>query len=67
MRETLAPQQIAEAKLHAVYTPLCGTGNKPVREMLRRLGAQVTVVSCQEQPDGDFKTCEYPNPRPTRP
>ena len=62
MRETLAPQQIAEAKLHAVYTPLCGTGNKPVREMLRRLGAQVTVVSCQEQPDGDFKTCEYPNP-----
>ena len=48
--------------LHVVYTPLCGTGNKPVREALRRIGAQVEVVSVQEKPDGDFKTCEYPNP-----
>ena len=62
MGETLEPQVIEEMDLRVVFTPLCGTGNEPVREMLKRLGAQVTVVSVQEQPDGDFKTCEYPNP-----
>lgn len=46
-----------------VYTPLNGTGNKPVREILRRVGAQeVLVVPEQEQPNGDFPTCPYPNP-----
>jgi phosphoglucomutase len=48
--------------LNIVYTPLCGTGNEPVREILGRLGVNITVVKCQEKPDGDFKTCEYPNP-----
>ncbi len=48
--------------LNVLYTPLCGTGNKPVREIFRRIGANVDVVKVQEQPDGDFKTCEYPNP-----
>lgn len=60
--ESIAPETIPEAKLNVVYTPLCGTGNEPVREILDRLGVNVTVVSCQELPDGDFKTCEYPNP-----
>ncbi len=60
--ESVAPDVISDAKLNVVYTPLCGTGNEPVREILGRLGVNVTVVSCQEQPDGDFKTCEYPNP-----
>ena len=50
------------SNLNVLYTPLCGTGNKPVREIFRRIGANVDVVKVQEHPDGDFKTCEYPNP-----
>ena len=60
--EAINAENIRRAGLNIVYTPLCGTGNEPVREILGRLGANVTVVRCQEQPDGDFKTCEYPNP-----
>lgn len=30
--------------------------------MLGRIGVNVAVVPAQEKPDGDFKTCEYPNP-----
>lgn len=60
--EAIEPAMIAKANLQIVYTPLCGTGNEPVREVLGRLGVNIAVVSCQEQPDGDFKTCEYPNP-----
>lgn len=48
--------------LHVVYSPLNGTGNKPVREILHRLGIMTTVVLEQECPDGDFPTCPYPNP-----
>ena len=48
--------------LNLLYTPLCGTGNKPVRTVLGRIGVNVAVVPAQEKPDGDFKTCEYPNP-----
>jgi len=62
LAESINPEIIPAAKLNVVYTPLCGTGNEPVREILGRLGVNVSVVSCQEKPDGDFKTCEYPNP-----
>ena len=49
--------------LHVVYSPLNGTGNVPVREILRRMGnVRVDVVSAQELPDGHFPTCPYPNP-----
>ena len=49
--------------LKLVYTPLNGTGNKPVRTILNRIGIQeVTVVKEQENPDGNFTTCPYPNP-----
>ena len=48
--------------LNLLYTPLCGTGNKPVRTVLGRMGVNIDVVAVQEHPDGDFKTCEYPNP-----
>lgn len=49
--------------LHVVYSPLNGTGNVPVREMLKRMGnVQVDVVPEQELPDGNFPTCPYPNP-----
>ena len=62
LAEAVNPEMIRSAGLNIVYTPLCGTGNEPVREILGRLGVNITVVSCQEKPDGDFKTCEYPNP-----
>ncbi|MDE5885540.1 MAG: phospho-sugar mutase [Oscillospiraceae bacterium] len=53
----------AESGLKIVYTPLNGTGNKPVREVLSRIGIQdVTIVKEQENPDGNFPTCPYPNP-----
>jgi len=62
LAEAVDPEMIRTAGLDIVYTPLCGTGNEPVREILGRLGVNITVVGCQEKPDGDFKTCEYPNP-----
>ena len=52
-----------KANLNVIYTPLNGTGNKPVRKILDRIGVKkVTVVSEQENPDGNFPTCPFPNP-----
>lgn len=62
LAEAVEPEMLRASGLDIVYTPLCGTGNEPVREVLGRLGVNITVVECQEKPDGDFKTCEYPNP-----
>ena len=62
LAEAVSPDVIRKAGLNIVYTPLCGTGNEPVRKVLGDLGVNINVVSCQEKPDGDFKTCEYPNP-----
>lgn len=46
-----------------IYTPLNGTGAKPVIRALREQGFNnITVVKEQENPDGDFPTCPYPNP-----
>lgn len=46
-----------------VYSPLNGTGLKPVTRALKEMGyANITVVKEQEQPDGNFSTCPYPNP-----
>lgn len=46
-----------------VYSPLNGTGLKPVLRTLRESGySNITVVKEQEQPDGNFPTCPYPNP-----
>ena len=50
-------------ELKIVYTPLHGTGNIPVRTILKELGfTNVFVVKEQELPDGDFPTVGYPNP-----
>ena len=49
--------------LKIVYTPLHGTGNIPVRRILKKLGFEkVYVVKEQELPDGNFPTVSYPNP-----
>lgn len=54
---------VADSGLKVVYTPLNGTGNKPVRHILDVIGIKdVTVVPEQENPDGNFTTCPYPNP-----
>ena len=54
---------VAESGLKVVYTPLNGTGNKPVRAVLKKIGIkEVTVVPEQENPDGNFPTCPFPNP-----
>ena len=62
MQEGLDLARVKRSGLHVLYTPLCGTGNKPVRELFRRIGVKADVVTVQEKPDGDFKTCTYPNP-----
>ncbi len=52
-----------DSDLKIIYTPLNGTGNKPVRRILKRLGLNnVRIVPEQENPDGNFPTCPYPNP-----
>ena len=49
--------------LNVIYTPLHGSGNKPVRSILKKVGVtDVTVVPEQELPDGNFPTAPYPNP-----
>ncbi len=46
-----------------VYSPLHGTGLKPVTRILKETGYKnVVVVKEQEEPDGNFITCPYPNP-----
>ena len=59
----LTPEQIANAPLKLVYTPLNGTGLIPVTTVLNKVGVtDITVVPEQRDPDGDFPTCPYPNP-----
>ena len=46
-----------------VYTPLHGTGNIPIRRVLKEIGFEnVFVVPEQEKPDPEFSTVNYPNP-----
>lgn len=55
--------QKSAGEVTIVYTPLHGTGNFPVRRVLRELGfTKVYVVPEQEMPDGNFPTVSYPNP-----
>ncbi len=62
-RQSLHPEICESAGLKVVYTPLNGTGNKPVRRILKEIGVKnVVVVPEQENPDGTFSTCPYPNP-----
>ena len=57
------PISEAGKELKIVYTPLHGTGNLPVRRILKEIGFEhVYVVKEQELPDGSFPTVSYPNP-----
>ncbi len=54
---------VTDTPLKVVYTPLNGTGLECVSAILDRIGVQnIVVVPQQAQPDGNFPTCEYPNP-----
>ncbi len=62
-RQGIHTDLVKTSGLKVVYTPLNGTGNKPVRAILKKIGVEnVVVVPEQEYPDGTFKTCPYPNP-----
>lgn len=62
-RQSLHPELCEKSGLKVVYTPLNGTGNKPVRRILKEIGIKdVVIVPEQENPDGTFSTCPYPNP-----
>ncbi len=62
--KTIQLNRLPEAKdLKIVYTPLHGTGNKPVRAGLEAFGFEnVTIVKEQELPDANFSTVKSPNP-----
>ncbi|MBQ5749555.1 MAG: phospho-sugar mutase, partial [Oscillospiraceae bacterium] len=60
--EAIAPESVKQANLKVVYSPLCGAGGEPVREILARLGAEVHVPASQEKPSGEFESCPNPNP-----
>ena len=64
-KQIIHPEYIEKAAedIKIVYTPLHGTGNLPVRRVLKELGfKKVYVVPEQELPDGNFPTVSYPNP-----
>lgn len=62
-KQCVNPDIVKSADLKVIYTPLNGTGNKPVRAILDRIGIKnVYVVPEQELPDGNFPTCPFPNP-----
>ncbi len=63
LSRSINPETARNTDLSVIYTPLNGTGNKPVRKILSMMGIRdVTVVPVQENPDGSFPTCSFPNP-----
>lgn len=62
-KQAVCPGVCKGSEFSVIYSPLHGTGNKPVRAILKRIGLDdVTVVPEQELPDGDFPTVPFPNP-----
>ena len=61
IRKELVKEKAKDLKV--IYTPIHGSGNMPVRRVLKELGyTGVSVVKEQEMPDGNFPTASYPNP-----
>lgn len=62
-KQSVLGNEKIDKNVSIVYSPLNGTGLKPVLRTLHEMGFNnVTVVKEQEQPDGNFPTCPYPNP-----
>lgn len=60
-KESILP--IENKDVSIVYTPLNGTGLRPVTDILKRKGfTNIQIVKEQEMPDGNFPTCKKPNP-----
>lgn len=62
LKESLCCELIPLSGLKVLYTPLHGTGRKPVTTLFDRIGLDYDVVASQMTPDGNFPTCPYPNP-----
>ncbi len=63
LSKSLNGDAVKKSGLKIIYAPLNGTGNKPVRKVLKKLGVkELEVVKAQEKPNGNFPTCPYPNP-----
>lgn len=63
LSQSINPQAIIKNPISVTYTPLNGAGNEFVRKVLGRVGIKnIYVVKEQEEPDGNFPTCKYPNP-----
>lgn len=61
IRQDLVKEKAKDLKV--IYTPIHGSGNIPVRRVLKELGyTGVSIVKEQEMPDGNFPTASYPNP-----
>lgn len=59
----LGEGDVIDRNVAIVYSPLNGTGLKPVTRTLKETGfTNITIVREQEKPDGNFPTCPYPNP-----
>ena len=62
-QSVLSENDIVDKNVAIVFSPLHGTGLKPVLRTLKESGyTSITVVKEQEEPDGNFTTCPYPNP-----
>lgn len=62
-KETMLEDEKIDKTVKIVYSPLHGAGLRPVTRILKESGyINITVVKEQEQPDGNFTTCPYPNP-----
>ena len=61
VRKKFVEEHASELKI--IYTPIHGSGNIPVRRVLKELGYEnLHVVKEQEKPDGNFPTTSSPNP-----
>ena len=62
-QESMLVDEKIDKSVKIIYSPLHGTGLKPVQKILKEAGFDnVFVVKEQELPDGNFTTCPYPNP-----
>lgn len=65
--KSLSIRNDIDKNIKVVYSPLNGTGNIPVRRVLKERGfTNIIIVPEQENPDPNFTTAEYPNPEDTR-
>lgn len=62
-KESILKDLANKENFKLVYSPLHGTGGRPVKRLLNELGYKnVYIVEAQEKPDGEFPTCSYANP-----